>query len=140
MSTKKSYDMKNVNLLITTSASQFYVTGFSSGSSITAEKSKDKYTIHTGIKGDSSYAKNNDNSGTIKFKIKIDSQSNGPLYALAQSDETFNAAIIDANDSSKSKVNAADCVIQKPANYERSAELKDGEWTIGCPSMDIQYD
>lgn len=133
--------MNKVNLIITTGAAQFYVTGFSSGSAITAEKAKDKYTGHTGIKGDVTYAKNNDNSGTIKFKTKIDSHdTNQQLYQLAQSDDTFDVSIIDANDSSKSKVTAKDCVIQKPANYERSAEIKDGEWTIGCPSMDIQYD
>jgi hypothetical protein len=140
MNSEKAYDSKDVNILISTSTGQFYITDFSSGSSITAEKSSDMYSQHKGMKGDIHWAKTNDNGGTIKFKITQDSDSNKELYSLAASGEFFNTSIIDASEASKSKAVSKKCVIQKPANYERKAEITDSEWTIGCTVLDISYD
>lgn len=136
----KPYDFKNVNLILTDSTGQqHYMTGFASGSTIDAERKSDKYTPHVGAKGDTTYAKNNDNSGTIKFKLKIDSPSNAVLNTLSQGDTTFDTQIVDANDQTKSQVSATDCIIMKPATYTRGSEISDSEWTIGCPAIDIQY-
>lgn len=134
------YDFNKVNLIINYSGGQHYVTGFANGSTIDAEKKSDKYTPHTGAKGDTSYAKNNDNSGTIKFKIKMDSPSNKILNFLTQGDQTFDAQIVDANDSSKGKAGGSDCVILKGANFTRGAAIQDQEWTIGVPNLNVEYD
>ena len=134
------YDFTLVNLIINYSGGQHYVTGFANGSTIDAEKKSDKYTPHTGAKGDTSYAKNNDNSGTIKFKVKMDSPSNKVLNLLAQGDQTFDTQIVDANDSSMGKAGGSDCVVLKGANFIRGSAIQDQEWTIGVPNMNIEYD
>lgn len=134
------YDFTKVNLILTSDAGQTYVTGFANGSTIDAERKSDKYTPHTGAKGDTTYAKNNDNSGTIKFKLKIDSPSNAVLNTLSQGDTTFDCQIVDGNNSTKSKVSATDCIIMKPATYSRGAEITDSEWAIGCPSISTEFD
>ncbi|SHJ29025.1 phage structural protein [Clostridium magnum] len=133
------YDFNNVNLIISYSGGQHYVTGFSNGSQIEAERKSDKWTPHTGAKGDTTYAKNNDNSGTIKFKIKIDSPSNAVLNVLNQNDETFQAQIVDGNDSTNGKAGGSNCVIMKPANFSRGTEITDNEWTIAVPNLNIEY-
>lgn len=134
------YDFNKVNLIISYSAGQHYVTGFANGSTIDAEKKSDKYTPHTGAKGDTSYAKNNDNSGTIKFKVKMDSPSNKVLNTLVQNDETFTAQIVDANNSSKGKAGGSNCVVMKGSNFVRGAAIQDQEWTLGVPNLNIEYD
>lgn len=134
------YDFNKVNLIISYSGGQHYVTGFSNGSTIDAERDSDKYTKHTGAKGDVTYAKNNDNSGTIKFKTKMDSPSNKVLNLLTQSDEEFNVQIVDGNDSSKGKAGGGNCVVMKGGGFNRGTAIQDQEWTIGVPNLAIEYD
>jgi hypothetical protein len=135
-----NYSFQDVNLLIKSSLGSHFVTGFSNGSTITAARNSDKYTPHVGAKGDTTYAKTNDNSGTIVFTLKHDSPSNKILYQLAASDDSFFAQIVDGNDISRSKAGGGECVIMKPADYARGTEIAEQEWTISIPNLDMKYE
>lgn len=132
------YDFNLVNLIINYSGGTHYVTGFSNGSTIDVARNSDKYTPHVGAKGDTTYAKTNDNSGTMVFTLKHDSSSNRILSRLAASDETFSARLVDANDSGKAKAGGSDCVIMKPADMSRGSEIGEREWTIAVPNLDMK--
>lgn len=132
------YDFNLVNLIINYSGGTHYVTGFSNGSTVDIARNSDKYTPHVGAKGDTTYAKTNDNSGTIVFTLKHDSNSNRILSRLAASDETFSARLVDANDGGKAKAGGSDCVIMKPADMSRGSEIGEREWTIAVPNLDMK--
>lgn len=132
------YDFNLVNLIVNYSGGTHYVTGFSNGSTINVARNSDKYTPHVGAKGDTTYAKTNDNSGTMVFTLKHDSSSNRILSRLAASDETFSARLVDANDSGKAKAGGSDCVIMKPADMSRGSEIGEREWTIAVPNLDMK--
>ncbi|WP_125153668.1 phage structural protein [Clostridium rectalis] len=132
-----TYDFNLVNLIISYSAGTHYVRGFSNGSQITTARNTDKYIAHSGAKGDTSFAKTNDNSGTIVFTLKHDSPSNKVLSLLAKSDEEFSVQMVDGNDSSRAKTGGNRCVIMKPADMIRGAEISEREWTIAVPNLEI---
>lgn len=132
------YDFNLVNLIINYSGGTHYITGFSNGSTIDVARNSDKYTPHVGAKGDTTYAKTNDNSGTMVFTLKHDSSSNRILSRLAASDETFSVRLVDANDSGKAKAGGSDCVIMKPADMSRGSEIGEREWTIAVPNLDMK--
>jgi|SRR3712207_6494667 len=136
----KPFDFNLVNLILTTDSGQYYVQGFANGSKIKAERNTDKYVPHVGAKGDTTYARSNDNSGTITFTLKTDSDSNKVCNNLSKGDTTFDVQIVDGNDSSKSHAGGTDCVIMKPAPYERGAEIDGEEWTIAVPNLEVDYD
>lgn len=133
----RPYDFNLVNLIVNYSGGQEYITGFSNGSEITVARNSDKYTPHVGAKGDTSYAKTNDNSGTIVFTLKHDSPSNILLSLLAKSDDTFTTQLVDGNDIGKAKAGGGECVIMKPADMPRGAEIGEREWTIAVPNLDM---
>ena len=134
------YDFQKVNLIINYSGGTHYVTGFSSGSTIDAQRDGDRYTKHVGAKGDVTLAINNDNSGTIKFKLKNDSSSNKILNFLEQTKEEFTANIYDSNSNGKGKAGGSDCVVMKDPGFIRGNEVQELEWTIGVPTLSIDYD
>jgi hypothetical protein len=135
----QAYDFKKVNLILTVNGQQIYITGFASGSTIDVAHKSDKYTPHIGAKGDVSYAKSNDQSGTITFKTKSDSPSNPFLYSLDEADDEFDVLIVDGNDIGASKVNSSQCVMQKPADYTRGSDIQALTWTIGCAVVKTTY-
>ncbi|NEZ47782.1 DUF3277 family protein [Clostridium niameyense] len=136
----KPYSPELVNLIITHSRGTHYVTGYSNGSEITCERESDKYIKHTGMKGDTTYARSLDKSGTITFSLKTDSPSNKILNQLSEGDTTFDAQLVDGNDVSKAKAGGIDCVIMKPANMVRGPEVGEQEWVIAVPSLEIKYE
>jgi hypothetical protein len=135
----QAYNFKKVNLILTVNGQQIYITGFASGSTIDVAHKSDKYTPHIGAKGDTTFAKSNDQSGTIAFKTKSDSPSNSFLYTLDQNDDEFDVLIVDGNDTGASKVNSSGCVMQKPADYTRGADIQALTWTIGCSVISTVY-
>jgi hypothetical protein len=134
----RPYNFKNVNLILNSEAGQHYVTGFANGSEIVAERNSDKYTPHVGAKGDTTFAATNDDSGTITFTLKTDSPSNKVLSKLSKGDTTFDTQIVDGNDNSKGYAGGTDCIIMKPANFSRGAEIGEREWVIGVPNLDME--
>lgn len=139
----KVFDFDKVNLIITESdGSQTIAAGFANNSTIDAAYKNDAYTPHIGAKGmdDAAFAKNNDKSGTIKIKIMNTSDFNKKLMDLYNGSETFAIKIIDGNDLGKSEASGAECVIQKPADYIRGADIQSQEWTIGVLNLVINYD
>lgn len=134
----RPFDFDLVNLIINYSGGTHYVTGYSNGSSINVARNSDKYTPHTGAKGDTTYAKTNDNSGTIVFTLKHDSYSNKVLSKLAKSDDSFTTQLVDGNDAGKAKAGGSECVIMKPADMSRGAEIGEREWTIAVPNLTME--
>lgn len=131
------YDFNLVNLIINYTGGSHYVVGYSNGSDITVSRSSDKYTPHVGAKGDTSYAKTNDNSGTIVFTLKHNSPSNRVLSQLSKGDNTFSVQLVDGNNESRAKAGGSECVIMKPADMVRGAEIGEREWTISVPNLDM---
>ncbi|AUN19971.1 hypothetical protein RSJ22_00295 (plasmid) [Clostridium botulinum] len=136
----KPYNPELVNLILTHSRGTHYVTGFSNGSEIACERESDKYVKHTGMKGDTTFARSLDKSGTITFSLKHDSPSNKLLYTLSEGDTTFDTQLVDGNDVSKSKAGGTECVIMKPANLTRGSEIAEQEWVIAVPALDMKYE
>ena len=138
----KVYNFNKVNLIISSSSGQFYVTGFKEGTNIEAERESDKFTIHKSAKGDRvAFAATNDRSGTIQFTLMSDSNlCNKELQKLADAEEEFDAQIVDGNDTTKSNVTATTCVIKKPAKYDRGQEITDSQWVIWAGIMEMDYD
>lgn len=138
----KTYDFRDVNVIITNSAGvQNIITGFANNSTIEADMKNDAFTIHVGAKGgdDVAAARNNDHSGTIKFKLMNTADSNKDLIELYNSGNTFSTKIVDGNDLGKSEADAPECVIQKPAPFTRGEEIQGLEWTIGVLNLSIHY-
>ncbi len=138
----KVFDFDKVILTITESdGTQTIGTGFANNSTINAEYKNDAYTPHIGAKGmdDAAFAKNNDKSGTVKFKIMNTSDFNKTLTKLYNSSETFALDILDGNDLGKSEVKGAECVIQKPAPWTRGADIQGEEWTVGVLNLVMNY-
>lgn len=134
----RPYDFSLVNLIINHGQGTHYLTGFANGSSINVARNSDKYTPHVGAKGDTSYAKTNDNSGTIVFTLKHDSPSNKVLSRLSKGDDTFTTQLVDGNDTGKAKAGGSECVIMKPSDMSRGAEIGEREWTIAVPNLTME--
>ena len=133
----KAYNAKLVNVIITYKGEKHFVTGFAKGAVIKAEKNSEKYKGHTGMKGDTTYAATNDDSGKIEFPLKTDSPSNAFLDRICKDDETFDIEVVDGNDSTRGEAGGTDCVINKQAPWERSNEIKDRKWVVLVPNLDM---
>lgn len=132
------YDFIKVNLIINYVGGSEYVTGFANGSKIKTARASDKYSKHTGAKGETSYAKTNDNSGTIEFTLKHDSPSNKTLSKISKGDDTISVQVVDGNDIGRMKAGGSDCVIMKPADSERGAEISERAWIINVPNLSME--
>lgn len=133
----KAYNAKLVNVIVTYKGEKHFVTGFSKGSEIKCSKNSDKYKGHTGMKGDTTFAATNDDSGKIELSLKTDSPSNALFDRICKDDETFDIEVVDGNDTTKGEANGKDCVINKQADWSRSNEIKDRKWVILVPNLEM---
>ncbi|WP_051302792.1 phage structural protein [Salibacterium aidingense] len=121
----ETYDPRQVKLVV----AGRIITGFASGSFITAEKQNNNYSSHVGAQGVVSRTRSADPRGNISTTIKQTSPDSGFLNSLAKSTELFQAELIDRN-TNKVNVGGNECWIEKPASIERSNEEQEQQWNI----------
>lgn len=134
-----TYDVSKVNVVINYSGGQTYLTGFANGTNIAAERDSDSMAAHKGLKGDVSFSKTNDNSGKITFSLKHDSPDNKLMNQLTSSVEQFQCQVIDGNDDGKVECGGSNCVVLRPANLTRGAEIGAQEWSVYVPNLAFNY-
>lgn len=130
MSTK-IYDFNNVNIIV----NGRFITGYFEGSNIVITRNADKYIKSIGVKGEISYAKNNDKSGTVTFSLEHNSPTNDFLTQIANSDDFAEVSVIDSNKDGKINIASNECVIMRPADLTRGLEISGREWTIDVPNI-----
>lgn len=134
---RKAYNVRNVTMIITYKGQKHYVNGFSKGSEIKCSKNSERYKGHTGMKGDTTFAATNDDSGKIEFSLKTDSPSNALFDEICEEDECFDVEVVDGNDMTRGEAKGTDCVINKQSDWSRGNEIKDRKWVIAVPNLSM---
>lgn len=123
---------------VVVSVGTFNVTGYMSGTFITAQREVDTYSKMTGNDGEVCRTKSANRSGEIVLTLLQTSQSNDLLSALQIADEVsgkgkFPVMIKDL--FGKTLVSGAECWLTRPANVEYGDEGTGREWTIHVAQM-----
>ena len=125
MSEVKTYNPAKVNVIIDRS----FVTGFADDSFIQTEKDEDNYEVYVGSQGEVSRSKKLHPVGRFTVTLKQTSPFNEKLSKLAKSDRMFPAYVVDRN-TQGAIIGGNYGWIEKDADYERSNEVEEVEWTI----------
>lgn len=132
-------DFKNFNPAETVLVFKGHIiTGFASGTHITAERDTDAFTDDVGADGFVTRVRSNDERGTITVTLVAASPSNQVLNNLMVIDQVSgrasgNLELVNLNDTTL--IGATDAWIMKPANYESGDSASNREWKIRCAAL-----
>lgn len=116
------------------------ISGYMSGTYITATKNEDAFALTIGSTGQGALAQTHDESGTVVFVLEQTAEVNAALSALheahkAGGDGVFPLGIKDL--SGADTVSAETAWIRKSADIEYSNEITGREWTIESDNLKI---
>ena len=118
---------------VVVSVNGFNLSGYMSGTFITASREVDTFTKMVGNDGEVSRTKSANRSGQIEITLMQTSQSNDFLSALHLVDETtgsgrFVCMVKDL--MGKTLINGAECWLLRPADIEYGDEVTGRVWTV----------
>lgn len=128
-----AYDVRKVSVIVDGK----YITGFSDDAKVSVEKAEDTQIEYIGVEGDVDFAKNSNESGTVKIKLKSTSPSVGYLNGLANARKQFAISVVDTNDNGV-QANGTEAVVKKPMFPDRDKEIGEVEFEIFVGDLTIQ--
>jgi hypothetical protein len=116
------------------------ITGFSSGTFVSAEREVETFTKDTGADGLVTRVRSRNKSGTVTLTLSPSSPANDLLSALHKQDEDFGTGygellIKDLNGTTL--LSAEKSWIQKWPNVEQADEVSPREWMIDCAELEM---
>lgn len=121
----RTYDPREVTVTVDGRV----LTGVADGTFVSTEKEEDLWEHYVGAQGEVARSRNAHPIGTITVTLETTSPSNAHLNALARSQDTFAAKVVDRQNNNIT-IGGSDCWIQKPADLEFGGEVTEVEWTI----------
>jgi len=123
------YDPRNVAVIVNGRE----IVGFAEGTFIEAERSTERYSADVGAKGEVTFVRSADDTGTVTITLKHNSPSNAFLYQLWQQQDNPNAEPItilvqDRNFNGDVSVSGSECKIVNLPPFSRGDEVEDAEW------------
>lgn len=123
------YDPRNVAVIVNGRE----IVGFADGTFIEAERSTERWSSDVGAKGEVTFVRSADDTGTITITLKHNSPSNGYLYQLFQQQDEAGAepiaiSIQDRNFDGDVSVSGSECKIVNTPTFSRGDEVEDSEW------------
>jgi len=123
------YDPRNVAVIVNGRE----IVGFAEGTFIEAERSTERYSADVGAKGEVTFVRSADDTGTLTITLKHNSPSNAFLYQLWQQQDNPNAEPItilvqDRNFNGDVSVSGSECKIVNLPPFSRGDEVEDAEW------------
>jgi len=133
----KSYSFNNVVMLVQGQE----ITGWPEGDdAIICERLEDSASHIVGVDGSMTMSISMDRSGTIKFKLMQNSESNALLTGLitAQENGAFIPVFIQIRNTEGGElVSGTQGYITRPANVQFGQSLQPVEWTVIAERLDI---
>jgi len=123
------YDPRNVAVIVNGRE----IVGFAEGTFIEAERSTERYSADVGAKGEVTFVRSADDTGTVTITLKHNSPSNAFLHQLWQQQDNPNAEPItilvqDRNFDDDVSVSGSECKIVNLPPFSRGDEVEDAEW------------
>lgn len=123
------YDPRNVAVIV----NGVEIVGFADGTFIEGERSTERYSADVGAKGDVTFVRSADDTGTITITLKHNSPSNAHLLELWRQQDDPNAEPItilvqDRNFDGDVGVSGSQCKIVNLPAFSRGDEVEDSEW------------
>lgn len=111
------------------------IVGFAEGTFVTGERSTDRYgEPDVGAKGEVTWVRSADDTGTITITLKHNSASNAYLHQLFQQQDEpggeVTVSVVDRNFDGDVSVGGSDARIANLPSFSRGAEVEDVEWVI----------
>lgn len=121
------------------------IVGFAEGTFITAERSTERYgEPDVGAKGEVTWVRSADDTGTITLTLKHNSASNGFLTELFREQDEEGAeltvSVVDRNFEGDVSVGGSDAKIANLPAFSRGAEVEDVEWVIRVADFDAVFE
>ena len=134
------YDPRQVAVIV----SGRELVGFAEGTFIEAERSTERWSADVGAKGDVTFVRSADDTGTITVTLKHDSPSNAFLHELwrRQDDPTsepITISVQDRNFNGDVSVSGSECKIQNLPTFSRGDEVEDVEWVFLVADYDAAF-
>lgn len=109
------------------------IVGFAEGTFIEGALSSERWSADVGAKGEVTFVRNADPTGTITITLKHNSPSNGFLHELfKQQDEEgaepITISVQDRNFEQDVGLSGSECRIIKWPDFSRGDEIEDAEW------------
>lgn len=120
--TIRTYDPQKCQIILGTSP----VSGFADGSFVTVEQDGESFVDKAGADGEVARARKADRRGTMKLTLLATSIFNVIMTALHAVETPFPVLIKEGGTT----VFSTKGWVQKPAAFERGAEISDAEWTV----------
>lgn len=132
----KTYDFKQVQVIFGGNL----LTGFSEGEAITLEPNAESFTLKVGADGETSRAKGNNKSHTLKLKFLQTASANEVLSGIHAADQLSNSGVkplMIKDNNGTSLVAERQAFISKPPAMGHGSEITDREWTIILPAPEV---
>lgn len=134
------YDPRQVAVIV----SGREIVGFAEGTFIEAERSTERWSADVGAKGDVTFVRSADDTGTVTITLKHDSPSNAYLHELwRQQDEpgaeSITISIQDRNFDGDVGVSGSECKIVNLPPFTRGDEVEDAEWQFLLEDYDSAF-
>lgn len=119
--------------------------GFADGTFIQGERSNERYgEPHVGAKGEVTFVRNADDTGTITVTLKHNSASNAFLMQLwREQDEDgteLTVSVIDRNFDNDVSVGGSQAKIANLPAFSRGDEVEDVEWVFRVADYDAAFE
>jgi hypothetical protein len=116
------------------------ITGFATGSAITAERNEDTFALSVGIGGEAGRAKNANRSGTVTIQLQHTALANDLLSAIAVEDERLGTgvgALMVKDHRGNTLLAAINAWIRKMPAVEFSNEISAREWVFETDALEM---
>lgn len=109
------------------------IVGFAEGTFIEGERNTERYSADVGAKGEVTFVRSADDTGTITITLKHNSPSNPYLYELWRqqddpSAEPITILVQDRNFDGDVGIGGSECKIVNLPAFSRGDEIEDAEW------------
>ncbi len=123
------YDPRNVAVIINGRE----IVGFAEGTFIEGERTTERYSADVGAKGEVTFVRSADDTGTITITLKHNSPSNSYLHELWRQQDELGAEPItilvqDRNFDGDVSVSGSECKIVNLPAFARGDDVEDTEW------------
>lgn len=134
------HDARNVAVLVNGTE----IVGFSEDTFVEGEQNEERWSPHVGAKGEVTWVRNSDNTGTIKISLKHNSPSNGFLHQLyKQQDEPgaepITVSVQDRNFDGDVGISGSEAKIVKVPDFARGPEVEDSEWEFSVADYESAF-
>lgn len=135
------YDPRNVAVIVNGQE----IVGFAEGTFIRGERAAERYPEpHVGAKGEVTWVRNGNNTGTVTITLKHNSASNAFLTSLFKEQDQpgtqITISVQDRNFDGDVSISGSDCRIANVPPWERGAEVGSVEWVIRVADFDAAFE